>query len=787
MTMLIPKNRKTGRKAPLAFALALALALSLCPVGGAAVSDAIPEADTVFTFTDQGITPSGGEDGYKIKGTDLTINAAGTYRITGACGEGSITVKKDTTGVALILEDLILSSSATAPLSLNKNTETTVYVTGANTLTDMEDPANENSEDPDVADAFEGAAIKVKGGASAVITGDGALTADGSVCKNGVKAGASAAVTVEGDVTLNVRAANNGLAADGSLTINGGTLNITAGKDGVKAEPDEGDTTSAGTVAIHGGSITLDAGGDGIQAAGALTITGGTFDITTFGGYTKAADLEQTGESAKGVKSDTQLSISGGDFTLNTADDALHSNNDLTITGGTFRIRSGDDALHADNDVSVAGADLTISACYEGIEGTRIFLESGAGTIVSIDDGLNAASDRSVNEIAIYLNGGVWTINSGGDGLDAGGNSRNNTGGFIYLNGGETVIFSSTKSYDSALDSDSSCIYRGGTVLAVGMAGMAQAPTSGLSLVFTSSSINKDTRIEIKDSAGTLLYAATAVKKAVHVVFCADGLTAGDSYTLYVNGKEAGTAVAEVSDGRVGGTGHFGGGGGGGGGSRPGGQSQQPADPQTPGGGAEQTEPLLPPPSEEPGTEEPPAAPDFIDVSPDAWYAPAVRWAKENGIMNGVGDDQFAPELDVSRGMLAQILYNMEGRPEAAGGSGFSDVAAGAWYADAVAWAEKNGIVSGYSDGAFGPGDPVTRAQTAVLLRNYARYKGEDVSASAPMDFADAGDVPAWGSDAMGWSVGKSIFQGDGDRLSPNQTASRAQIAAVMMRYLDEE
>lgn len=121
--MLIPKNPKTGRalrKAPLAAALSLALLASVCPLTASAAS--APSADTTLTFSDSGITASGAESGYKIEGTDLTINAAGTYKLTGSCNEGSVKVKKETTGVTLVLEDLDLTSSATAPLSCNKST-----------------------------------------------------------------------------------------------------------------------------------------------------------------------------------------------------------------------------------------------------------------------------------------------------------------------------------------------------------------------------------------------------------------------------------------------------------------------------------------------------------------------------------------------------------------------------------------------------------------------------------------------------------------------------------------
>ena len=257
--------RKRLRHALPALALILALLAGLF-TGTAAAADTA--SDVTFTFTDSGVTASGGSaEGYQISGTDLTINAAGTYTVTGSCADGTITVKKGTTG------------TTSAPLRCNKETEVTLVVTGTNTLTDAEDPANEESTDAAVADAFEGAAVKVKAGASLTITGTGTLNADGSACKNAIKGGSTASITVDGSMTLNLKAANSGLASDGSVEIKSGTLNITAENDGVKSEPDEDDTESAGTVTISGGTITLNTVDDAIHAAGNLTVTGGEITI----------------------------------------------------------------------------------------------------------------------------------------------------------------------------------------------------------------------------------------------------------------------------------------------------------------------------------------------------------------------------------------------------------------------------------------------------------------------------------------------------------------------------
>lgn len=154
------------RKAPcavLALLLAAVLLVGLLPLSASAAYTG--SVDNTFTFTSSGISAASDTGtGYKISGTALTINAAGTYRITGNCANGSITVKKGTTGVTLVLDDLTLTSTDTAPLCCNKTSEVTLYISGTVTLTDAEDPANETNTDEAVADAFEGAAIKVKSG-----------------------------------------------------------------------------------------------------------------------------------------------------------------------------------------------------------------------------------------------------------------------------------------------------------------------------------------------------------------------------------------------------------------------------------------------------------------------------------------------------------------------------------------------------------------------------------------------------------------------------------------------
>ncbi len=684
-------------------------------------------ADATLTFSDSGIAASGLEEGYEIDGTDLKITAAGTYVVTGSCSEGSITVKKGTTGVTLVLNNLTLASSATAPLSCNKTTEVNLILEGTSTLTDNEDPANEDSADETVADAFEGAALKVKSGSSLTISGTGTLTADGSSCKNAIKGAATAVITVESG-TINAKAANNGLASDGSVVINGGTVNVTAQNDGIKAEPDEDDTESAGTITINGGTINVDAGDDAIKAESILTL--GTKGAST-------------------------------------------------------------------------GPKITVNSDNEGLEGAEIYMNSGSGTIKTVDDGINAAnSDLTNYSFLLDIEGGTWIINSGGDGLDSNKD--------IVVNGGTTIVYGPTNDGNAALDYEGSCTVNSGDLLCIGTSGMAMAPSSGTYVMFGSGgmggqmggqpgnmggqmgqpgqmgqqtqtsqgsvSISAGSTITIKDASGNTLIETTSPKAANNVMFASDSLAGGSSYTLYVNGTQAATASAAAGNGQSGG--------------QPGGQGMQPGENgemPTPPDGTQPPDGTAPTPPD--GTQ--PTPPDqsgtsvagFTDVKSTDWFAKAVQYVSTSKYMNGTSATTFEPNTNLTRAMMVQILYNMEGKPSVSEASSYTDVKDTDWYADAVAWAEDNDLVQGYGSGVFGGLDSLTREQAATILKRYEEYKGGDVSASVDLSaYTDANRVSDWAEDAMKWAVGAKIINGtSATTLEPAGTATRAQMAQILM------
>ena len=202
---------------------------------------------------------------------------------------------------------------------------------------------------------------------------------------------------------------------------------------------------------------------------------------------------------------------------------------------------------------------------------------------------------------------------------------------------------------------------------------------------------------------------------------------------------------------------------------------------------------VLPPPPITPGTPVTPARPaapvglPFADVSGSDWFYNDVRYVYEKGIMDGTGADRFSPNVPLTRAMIVTILYRMAGSPSVSGSSDFTDVAAGKWFAKAVAWAAANGIVNGYGSGLFGPNDPVTREQLAAILYRYAVYGGMTaVTLEENLgSFADTAQLSAYAIQAMNWAVGQGLINGSGSNLVPKAQATRAQVAAIIHRYLE--
>lgn len=177
----------------------------------------------------------------------------------------------------------------------------------------------------------------------------------------------------------------------------------------------------------------------------------------------------------------------------------------------------------------------------------------------------------------------------------------------------------------------------------------------------------------------------------------------------------------------------------------------------------------------------------FTDVKPGDWFYDDVMFVYEKKLMMGTSSTLFSPNEAATRAMLATILWRMEGSPAPKSSAGYSDVPTGQWYSDAIAWATEKGIFEGYGNGTFGPNDPITREQLAAIFYRYASHKGYDTSAVGSLEqFSDKDKASSWALDALKWAIGSGLMNGKGDTLDPTGTATRAEIAAMLHRFVDK-
>ena len=175
----------------------------------------------------------------------------------------------------------------------------------------------------------------------------------------------------------------------------------------------------------------------------------------------------------------------------------------------------------------------------------------------------------------------------------------------------------------------------------------------------------------------------------------------------------------------------------------------------------------------------------FSDVAANAWYADAAQYVRDNGIMNGTSATTFSPNSTMTRAMLAAVLYRAAGSPAVSQTADFRDVAAGAYYANAAAWASSRGIVTGYGNGLFGSNDPVTREQIAAILW---RYQGSPAPAGTAASFADQSSISSYAVNAVAWARENGIVGGmEGNRFAPKNNATRAQVAVILQNFLQNE
>lgn len=530
-----------------------------------------PAADEkkTITLSDEGISITG--TGAASEGSVVTITEPGEYSVTGKLSDGQIIVNVDKTlypagKVELSLEGVDITSLDNSPLYIASVDDECVITVKKGTENVITDGAQYTNADGDSGAVYSKDDLKFKGKGKLTVNGN---CADGIVGKDSVK-------IFNGSITVN--AADDGVRGKDSVKIGDAddtdfsslVLDIKTGTgDGIKAtnDTDEG----KGKVIINGGTVNVRAFGDGIHAYSDVEVKGGTIDIFTYkgssyqGGSTSAMPSDL---SAKGIKSDGTINISGGRIIADTSDDAVHGASAVSVTGGVLELKTGDDGIHSDTDVTIGSgtADtyddvfIYIPECYEGVEGNNVTQNSGTCIVYSTDDGYNAAggadgsgmtgpggwrpggwgSQTSGGAYAINLNGGfvyVSTADGDHDGFDSNG-ALNIAGAIAVSNGNE------------AFDSDGTKSFTAGTFIELkGRSGGMGGGMGGAALTASfSASINAAAgdRITVSDSQGNVIVSFAAGKAATS---CKVGSKTVSSGKVNVGGTvTGGTALPVTGD-----------------------------------------------------------------------------------------------------------------------------------------------------------------------------------------------------------------------------------------------
>lgn len=558
----------------------------------------VEKAVSVTLDTDTIICKS---DAVKIKDTTITLSEEGTYVFSGTLNDGMIVVDADKSAkLQIVLNNASITSRSSAPLYILKADK--VFVTlaegSANSLANGGTYASIDDNNID-GTVFSKQDLTFNGSGTLQVT---APAGHGIVCKDDL-------VFTGGTYTID--SASHGLDANDSIRMTASTFTITAGKDGIHAE--NSDDTSLGFVYAKDGTFQISAEGDGISSGNSMQITDGTYNIITGGGSENATkkssdtwgdfmgghgggmgkpdgpggsggrgsgntkpmstasstasqttDTEDTSTSIKGIKSAGDMLIKGGTFTINSADDSVHSNASITISGGTFTVASGDDGFHADDTLTVADGTITISESYEGLEALHLIISGGTITLTADDDGLNAAGgtdesgyggvrgneqfgghggpgmgggESSASNGTIQITGGTLYIKASGDGIDA--------NGTLEITGGHLTVCGPTQGDTSTLDYDVSGTISGGTFIGTGASQMAQSFSDSEQGVIAVSVGNQTagTKIELKDANGNTLLTHEPELDFAIVILSSPDMEKGETYTITV-GSSSGEVKA---------------------------------------------------------------------------------------------------------------------------------------------------------------------------------------------------------------------------------------------------
>jgi hypothetical protein len=492
-----------------------------------------------------------------VDGSTAAITSAGTYSLSGSLSDGQIVVDtEDNDPVTLILNGIDIHSSTSAPIYVISAKET-VVVLADGTENHVSDSDSYVLADPEEDEP--NAAIFSKG--DLTFQGSGSLTVDGNY-NDGI---ASKDGLVLASGTITVCSVDDGIRGKDYLVVRDGRITVTAQGDGLKSDNEE--DPSRGYILIESGRIEITAGGDAIQAQTDVMIGDGEIILSSGGGSRSRVDADT---SAKGIKAAVNVTIDGGTFTIDSADDAIHSNDSLVINGGVYLIATGDDGMHADATLEINGGDIRITESFEGTESAVITINAGTIQIVSSDDGLNVAGGRDASgtdlgfgpggfpgqggrpgrgggpgqdafayagDYYLYIHGGTIVIDAQGDGIDA--------NGAIEMTDGVVVVHGPTMQMNGALDYQASFKISGGFLVAVGSSGMAQAPDASSTqhsvLLNFDGTLQAGTLLHLRTSDGTEILTFASTKPFQSIAFSSPELENGMTLQVYYRGSSTGS------------------------------------------------------------------------------------------------------------------------------------------------------------------------------------------------------------------------------------------------------
>lgn len=488
----------------------------------------------VITITLKGSTIDVSGTGATVNGSKVTITTAGTYSFTGSLSDGQIIIDtEDETIVRLILGGVDISCSNNAPIYI-ENAKKAMIVLAENTQNSVSDGSSYSSDEEDA-----NAAIFSK--QNLTIYGDGSLNVNGNY-NDGITSKDGLIIT-SGNITVN--AVDDGIRGKDYLIIKNANITVNASGDGLKSDNNEDSGT--GYITIEDGTLNITAGGDAIQAEQDVTIYSGEINLQSGGGSGAYVSADA---SAKGIKSGISTLVYGGTITIDAADDAIHTNGNMEIYDGTFYIASGDDGMHSEYDTEFTSGNVYITDSYEGLESAlgSITINGGNFDIVASDDGINISAGGSSHgarksasassNYALIITAGYINIDCEGDGLDS--------NDLLDISGGTQLVNSDSKTENSSLDYDGSCVVDGGFLLGVGSSRMSMAPGTSSTqysfLIDFSSALSAGNIIHIKDSNGSEILTYEPHKTFQSLVFSSSKLSKGSTYQVYIGGTTSVTA-----------------------------------------------------------------------------------------------------------------------------------------------------------------------------------------------------------------------------------------------------